>query len=164
MVTPVRVVCKNTLDMAIRRAVRSWSVRHTGDITAKLETIRAALELTSKYTERFKATAEAMVLDPFSDDEMVKLLEELIPNPESEKEGWMARAAGQRTAIMSLFKHADTCEFGRGTKWAAYNAVAEYADWLRPGSDERRAREALGIGVNQHLKPQALKLLLPAGR
>lgn len=159
MITNVRVVCRNTLDMAIRNARRKWSVRHTGDIKAKLEEVRAALELTTKYEDAFKKKAEAMVLDPFSDEEMQRLLKELIPDPKSEKEGWVQRAEGQRTAIMSLFKHADTCEFGRGTKWAAYNAVAEYTDWLRPGSDERKAREALGIGVNQHYKADALKLL-----
>ena len=159
MVTNVRPVCKNTLDMAIRNAKRKWSVRHTGDIKAKLEAIREALELTHKYEEAFQKKAEAMVLDPFSDEEMEKLLKELIPDPKSEKEGWVQRAQGQRTAIFSLFKYADTCEFGRGSKWAAYNAVAEYTDWLRPGSDERKAREALGIGVNQHYKADALKLL-----
>ncbi len=35
----------------------------------------------------------------------------------------------------------------------------EYADWFRPGSPERRAREALGIGVNQAMKPKAFKAL-----
>lgn len=162
MITPVRVVCRNTLDMAIRQAKRSWSVRHTGDVKAKLEAIRQALELTKKYTQKFQATAEAMVLDPFSDDEMETLLKELIPDPKSGAEGWVDRAAGQRTAIMSLFRNAETCEFGRGSKWAAYNAVAEYTDWLRPGNPERRAREALGIGVNQHYKADALKMLAAA--
>jgi phage/plasmid-like protein (TIGR03299 family) len=159
MVTPVRVVCRNTLDMAIARAKRKWSVRHTGDIQAKLETVREGLELTNKYMAAFEKQAEKMVRDPFSDEEMQALLKELIPDPKSEKEGWVQRAEGQRGAIMSLFKNADTCEFGRGTKWAAYNAVAEYTDWLRPGSDERKAREALGIGVNVQYKPKALALL-----
>lgn len=159
MVTPVRVVCKNTLDMAIASAKRKWSVRHTGDITAKLEQIREALELTSKYVKAFEKKAEAMVLDPFSDEEMDALLKELIPDPESGKEGWVRRAEGERGSIMSLFKHAETCEFGRGTKWGAYNAIAEYTDWYRPGSDERKAREALGIGVNVQYKPKALALL-----
>lgn len=159
IVTVVRVVCRNTLDMALRNAKRKWSVRHTGDVQTKLEEVRSALELTNKYVTAFEKKAEAMLKDPFSDEEMEKLLKELIPDPKSEKEGWVQRAAGQRNTIMSLFRTAETCEFGRGTKWAAYNAVAEYTDWLRPGSDERKAREALGIGVNVQYKPKALALL-----
>lgn len=159
MVTPVRVVCKNTLDMAIRSAKRKWSVRHTGDIAAKLDAVREGLTLTKKYVAAFQKKAEAMVRDPFTDKEMEDLLKELIPDPESGKEGWVQRAEGQRGAIMSLFRYADTTEFGRGTKWAAYNAVAEYTDWLRPGSDDRKAREALGIGVNTAYKSETLKLL-----
>lgn len=83
-----------------------------------------------------------------------------MPDPKSDAEGWIERAAAQRRAVADIFTHAATCEAGRGTKWAAYNAVAEYADWHRPGNPERRAREALGIGVNQTLKPKAFKMLV----
>lgn len=35
--TPIRVVCNNTLNIALNGAKRAWSVRHTGDIQAKPE-------------------------------------------------------------------------------------------------------------------------------
>ena len=35
--TPIRVVCNNTLNIALNGAKRAWSVRHTGDIQAKLQ-------------------------------------------------------------------------------------------------------------------------------
>lgn len=34
--TPVRVVCNNTLNLALNTAQRAWSVRHVGDISTKL--------------------------------------------------------------------------------------------------------------------------------
>ena len=34
--TPVRVVCNNTLNLALDTAQRAWSVRHVGDINSKL--------------------------------------------------------------------------------------------------------------------------------
>ena len=34
--TPVRVVCQNTLNLALSTAKRSWSTNHTGDIQGKL--------------------------------------------------------------------------------------------------------------------------------
>ena len=34
--TPVRVVCNNTLNLALDSASRIWSVHHTGDIAAKM--------------------------------------------------------------------------------------------------------------------------------
>lgn len=35
--TPIRVVCNNTLNLALNTADRCWSIHHTGDIAAKLE-------------------------------------------------------------------------------------------------------------------------------
>ena len=35
--TPIRVVCNNTLNLALRTAERSWSMIHTGDIQSKMK-------------------------------------------------------------------------------------------------------------------------------
>ena len=35
--TPIRVVCNNTLNLALRTAERSWSMIHTGDIKSKMK-------------------------------------------------------------------------------------------------------------------------------
>jgi phage/plasmid-like protein (TIGR03299 family) len=159
MVSPVRPVCKNTLDAAVRGAKRKWSVRHSTNAEGKVLEAREDLAITFKYAEDAKKVFDGMISSPFSDAEMEAFLEELMPDPKSDAEGWVERAAGQRRVVADIFTHAATCEVGRGTKWAAYNAVAEYADWHRPGNPERRAREALGIGVNQALKPKAFKAL-----
>lgn len=159
MVSPVRPVCKNTLDAAVGAAKRRWSMRHTSGIDGKVQTAREELGMAWAYTETVEATFNKMIAAEFSEKQMDKMLKELIKDPETESEGWVARAAGQRGAVMDIFLNKDTCEVGRGTKWAAYNAVAEYVDWYRPGSPERRAREALGIGVNQAVKPKAFKML-----
>lgn len=164
MVSPVRPVCKNTLDMAVRQAYQNWSFRHTSGMEGKVQEAREELALTWKYAEAFEKQANAMLADPFSESEMDALLKELLPDPKSDAQGWVDRTEGQRTAIKSLFNNSDTCEFGRGTKWAAYNAITEYADWHRPGSPERRAREALGLGVNRPLKTKAFKALAGTGR
>lgn len=158
LISPVRVVCKNTLDMAIRGAKQRWSIRHVGEIQDKLDTARESLGLSKKYVEAFEKEAEKMAKQSLTDKKIEEFLTELIPDPKSEG-GWKDRAAGQRWAINELIHNGETTEFARGTKWSVYNAVAEYADWLRPGNPERRAREALGINVNQPLKTKALTLL-----
>ena len=43
--TPVRVVCQNTLNMALRGAKRTWTVRHSGNINAKMEEAQQTLGL-----------------------------------------------------------------------------------------------------------------------
>ena len=48
--TPIRVVCNNTLNLALDTAKRAWSVRHTGDMQSKMYEARACLEMASAYT------------------------------------------------------------------------------------------------------------------
>ena len=49
--TPIRVVCQNTLNLALSRAKRSWSMMHTGDIKEKMREARDTLFLAKKYIE-----------------------------------------------------------------------------------------------------------------
>ena len=47
--TPIRVVCNNTLNLALRTAKRSWSMIHTGDISGKIEEAKNTLFLADEY-------------------------------------------------------------------------------------------------------------------
>lgn len=47
--TPIRVVCQNTLNLALDGAKRIWSTRHTGSFEGKLEDARMTLEFANKY-------------------------------------------------------------------------------------------------------------------
>ena len=47
--TPVRVVCQNTLNLALSTARRSWSTIHTGDIHGKLQDARNTLLYADRY-------------------------------------------------------------------------------------------------------------------
>ena len=50
-VTPVRVVCNNTLNLALNTAKRSWSCRHMGNMESKMHEATRTLELANKYME-----------------------------------------------------------------------------------------------------------------
>ena len=50
--TPIRVVCNNTLNIALSGARRAWSVRHTGDIQTKLHEARMCLDMANKYMDK----------------------------------------------------------------------------------------------------------------
>ncbi|MDE6319183.1 MAG: DUF932 domain-containing protein, partial [Lachnospiraceae bacterium] len=48
-VTPIRVVCNNTLNLALDTAKRSWACVHTGDIRGKISDARETLALAGTY-------------------------------------------------------------------------------------------------------------------
>lgn len=77
--TPVRVVCNNTLNFAMKTAKRTWSARHTGSIDTKMQDAMNTLELASKYMEAQKQTFENLYKIKLSDDKIKNLVEALIP-------------------------------------------------------------------------------------
>ena len=58
--TPVRVVCNNTLNLALDTAKRSWSVAHKGDIQRKLDEARNTLFMADQYLKTLQKEAERL--------------------------------------------------------------------------------------------------------
>ena len=56
--TPVRVVCQNTLNASLEQAKRTWSTRHVGSIDAKLRDAEDTLKFASQYMEAVNNTFE----------------------------------------------------------------------------------------------------------
>ena len=50
-ITPIRVVCNNTLNLALARAERSFSMIHTGNINEKFEEAKKTLFMADTYME-----------------------------------------------------------------------------------------------------------------
>ena len=58
--TPVRVVCNNTLNLALNKATRKWSTKHIGNIESKLEEARHTLQLATDYMNELNSVADKL--------------------------------------------------------------------------------------------------------
>lgn len=76
--TPVRVVCNNTLNAALKTAKRTWSARHTGSIHAKMIQARETLQLAHEYMDTLNEEFEELYKVKLSDDKMRGLVDDLI--------------------------------------------------------------------------------------
>ena len=158
-VTPIRVVCQNTLTAAIAGAKSTFSLRHTPKVSGKVQQAREALGLSFKYIEAFEKQAEALLSQQMTDKEFYALVEKMIPiDEENERARNLADAA--RGTLNALWK-APTQLNVAGTKWAAYNAFTEYADWARPVKSDLDSARAIRIvtGASNTFKNKALALL-----
>lgn len=136
-VTPIRIVCANTLGWALRNAARTFKFKHTTGLGRKWEEARQVMGLTVNYEARFKELGDELGRAKLSAERFDKrVLRELFPADDPTAGG---RAAANReearAAIMAIFRGqgvaGDTTGNAPGTKWAAANAIAEYADWGR---------------------------------
>jgi phage/plasmid-like protein (TIGR03299 family) len=162
-VTPIRAVCTNTVRLALNSAVSKISLKHTAGASAKVQQARETLGIVFKYQEAFEQEVEQMLSEKFTDAQYKKFIEVLVPEPKGELSTRAENSFEQkRGELMALWK-APTQSNIAGTKWAAYNAVAEWSDWAKPvrskeGKDEVRA-ERLILGNGEKFKNKAQLIL-----
>ena len=135
--TSVRVVCQNTLNLAIGRNRRSdegcLTIPHRGDLTKKLAAAREVLGVANKQFDRFTDTARILASAPFARHLQEQLVKELIPDVPVGMNN--TRRENARERMMGLMTDTPQQVDGiSGTAWAAFNAVTQYVDHVAPRS------------------------------
>ena len=138
-ITPVRVVCANTLAMAIgsgvghwRNAKQSFKIRHTQTAEGKIQIAREALGLANAYMDEFDKMAQAMIETEITNDQFQDILRAVYPMPEDDKKGAMKKWQNKIELIEDVY----TGQFNgmiAGTAWGALNGITERLDWYRSG-------------------------------
>ncbi|MDO5784678.1 MAG: DUF932 domain-containing protein, partial [Eubacteriales bacterium] len=77
--TPIRVVCNNTLNLALNTANRVWSVKHVGEIKDKLAEARDTLLLADTYMRCFGNEVEELRKKRLTDQQVEKYIDLLLP-------------------------------------------------------------------------------------
>lgn len=159
---PVRIDCTNQAAAVFGGLSNRFSIRHTGDITTKVGEVQRALELTGTFSERYATFAEKLLGEPMDGSEVDAFLERLMPTPKHVKtargdENW----AGRRGAIGHVIRNGERNTVGRGTRYAAYQGVVEWVDWMSAArSPIARATRLVDGGHYEQIKVNAAELLL----
>lgn len=122
--TPIRVVCNNTLNLALNTAKRAWSVRHTGDIQSKLHDARICLEMANRYMDELAKHADKMANIKVTDERIEEILDELFPVIEDSSERKKRNAETMKTKYMGCMLSPDILKF-KNTAWGAINAMSD---------------------------------------
>lgn len=132
-VTPVRVICQNTLSLAFRTAQQSWSVRHTQGTQGRIQEAREALNLTHKYLDEFEIMARELYETSITDAQFDKMYEMVYPKPADDKKSSLTLWQNKFDLTRGLYLSSSTNANITGTKWGALNAMTERIDWYRNG-------------------------------
>jgi phage/plasmid-like protein (TIGR03299 family) len=171
-VTPIRIVCANTLGAALRQAEhgasaeRTFRFRHTGNLQAKFAEARQVLGMTINYQKQFKALADGLALEPISERTLERSVLRHLWLIDDETMGARARANRERTIerVLSIFRGrgiaGDTTGNSPGSKWTAYNAIAEHLDYGRRYT--ARTNQVQRSFEDTALKQRALALVTAA--
>ena len=78
-ITPVRVLCNNTLNLALSTASRSFSMVHTGNIQDKIQEAKDTLFMAEQYMDCLGAEFEQLRKQKISDAQVKEYIEMLLP-------------------------------------------------------------------------------------
>ncbi len=192
--TSVRVVCANTFRVSRKEQEKGLSIRHTGNVKDKIKAARATLGLAVQEFQEFKESAEVLYHKPcdvrhYANDVLDAVLEvtaaEAIKGADAlaaclkvtEAQRELAAKSFERKIerrgeiLEDILNRYETQTNGlngiRGTTWAAFNAVTEYADHGKQGRestdfDTRMSRrfESIIAGQADELKQAAFQTAL----
>jgi phage/plasmid-like protein (TIGR03299 family) len=152
-ITPVRVVCANTLNVALNRTKKkdgvkqSFKIRHTQTANGKVQIARQTLGLANAYMDEFDKMAHAMIAKEISAKDFNDIILAAYPKPDKDTKGAVKKWENKVDVINDIY----TGEYNgmiSGNAWGAFNALTERLDWYRSargGSNESILASASGF-------------------
>ena len=160
--TTVRVVCQNTLNLALRRssATEGITLRHRPKLEERVKEARTKLGVVAARFDAFDEELHAMIATTMSPAKVEAYFTALLPPPGNDRQK-VARDKVLNTFLENFENRSNTLRGVRGTPWAAYNAVSEWADHqrtFRGRDDHQRAESRLNsvwFGSSNAIKQRA---------
>lgn len=157
--TTVRVVCNNTLNIALRG--QGVTIRHTTNVKTKVREAQRILGLARESFAAYDEQAKRLAQMQMGDKALDAFLNSLFPVPTDAEP--TTQDTNRKNLIRDLFESGAGTEIPgvRGTAWAALNAVTDYVDHhsiARRGQET--SAESMMFGTKAECKTRALDLLL----
>ncbi|MCM1224290.1 MAG: DUF932 domain-containing protein [Lachnospiraceae bacterium] len=131
-VTPIRVVCNNTLNLALATAKRTFSMNHTGNIHGKIKEAEAALSLATAYMGELGKEFEALKMKKISDRQAREYIEILLPAEDGATPQQAKNTRRLREDMrMRYFDAPDLQDVGKNA-YRFLNAVSDFATHAQP--------------------------------
>jgi len=172
MLTDTRVVCQNTLNMALSRKENSGilKVKHTKSAEMKLEQARKLMSGIRQDVTTLREKLNLLATRKLNKETYTEILSRIFPVTDSEKS---TRRDNKLSEITELFASNDGNAFPelRGTAYNLLNAITEHTDHKRgvrmtdsrAGMTEEQARADNALfGSGAQLKESALEIILEA--
>lgn len=143
--THTRVVCMNTLNLALSTARRKWSARHLGSIQSKLHEAQVTFGLINDYTAQLNIACEHLAEEKISDAEVENMLDMMYPTNDETTDRQKNSIQRLKDNFFYCLGQEDIKKF-KGTKYAVVMAATDFADHSEP------ARKTANFQANRWLQ------------
>ena len=129
--TPIRVVCANTMNLALNTAKRKWSTKHVGDMQSKLEEARLCLQLADKYMTNLDIEADRLANAKLHEEEIEQILDEMFPVNDKTTERKKSNILQFKQNFWKAYDMPDITKFG-SSAWRGVNAMSDIVTHAAP--------------------------------
>lgn len=153
--TSVRVVCNNTLRIALSGASSAIKVPHRSHFDA--DTVKRQLGITVSSWDGFVARMKALVDRPVDPDTVDGLLRRVLTYPVQDGKGTVVneQALANVRALYEGGGRGAMLASSRGTAWGLLNSVTEFVDHHRRARSDDHRRDAAWFGQGAQIKQKA---------
>jgi phage/plasmid-like protein (TIGR03299 family) len=155
--TPIRVVCQNTLMLALESGDKAHTIRHSKNMQGRLQNVQELLGLIWKTFEKAQALFQLLAKVQVNAERRDTYLEAVYPRTADQRK--MKKRPERWDRVAQLFEIGDSPDVRPShTLWGAYNSVTRYEDYRQAheaGRDRRLNRVWFGQGAD--LKLHALR-------
>ncbi len=136
-----RVVCQNTLNVALRERGERIGIRHTASAEANIESAAQALGLVSRQQRQMMERFEQLAQMNAGQSDIEQVVDLVAPDPAkvtvSLPERQSNRAGRRHESFMTFLQHAPELPTivsagGLDNRWGLFNATTEWMEWVDP--------------------------------
>ena len=134
--TSRRVVCKNTLILALEDGQKAYRVRHSKLMQFRLKKLAEFMAITQEVFQKAAEVFRQFAKIQMKNGRLNQYLEAVFPRSEAQKKN------GERPQrwdiVQEIFESKpDLQDAVRGTLWGAYNAITYFEDYKKPQQEEQ---------------------------
>lgn len=141
--TPIRVVCQNTLNLALATAKRSWSTNHVGDIQGKLQDAKDTLLYAERYMAELGKAIDVLNQQKLSDRQVYEYIDQLFPLMDHATEQQAKNLKRMKEDVAKRYFEAPDLQHVGKNAYRFVNAVSDFATHARPLRERANYRETL---------------------
>lgn len=151
--TPIRVVCNNTLNMALQGA-NGKGVRVTHRTAFDADAVKQLLGVATEQLTTYKEAAEFLGSKRYTEETLTEFMKQVFPNTNTKAKDPNAISKTAKNALEVIHTQPGS-KFAEGSWWQAFNAVTYTTDHVIGRSNDARMQSAW-FGQNQTRKVKAL--------
>lgn len=141
--TPVRVVCQNTLNFALRTAKRTWTAKHTTNIMGRMEEARDTILFANRYMAELGRSIDELNQIRLTDKKVMEYMSEFFPVSEDLTQVQKRNNMKLLNDMKSRYFDAPDLKMVGKNGYRFMNAVADFATHAAPIRQTKNYKENL---------------------